>query len=37
MYDQFTRNNKSDEKIQDDIKEVHMYVLPINENTVDFF
>jgi hypothetical protein len=36
MYDQLTRNNKSDEKIQDDIEEVRMYVLPINENTVDF-
>lgn len=38
MYEQLNRNNnKSDEpKIQDDIKEVHMYVLPINEHTVDF-
>ena len=36
MYDQLTRNNKSDDKIQDDIEEVRMYVLPINENTVDF-
>ena len=37
MYDQLNRNNKSeDPKILDDIKEVHMYVLPINENTVDF-